>query len=80
MPHSKREIEISDQWTVSKSKLAFMVYAAELEVYALKQSREESCLDNDSAWGRHFILQEIFDEMDKVIEGDMPELKEVKNG
>lgn len=80
MSHSKREIAISDQWTTSKSKLAFMVYAAEIEVYALEQSREESSLDSASAWGKHYILEEIYCEMDRVIDGDMPELKEVTNG
>lgn len=62
---SSSQLAISDQWTVTKSKLAFMSAMAEAEVYAL--ARGEEIHTHNSAWGRKYILEEIYDEMNAVI-------------
>ena len=81
---SKRECATSDAWTVAKSKLAFVAAVCELEAEHVSEINcpfEGLHADKDALWGRHFVLQEIYDQMDEAIEGELqqPSVKEVVN-
>lgn len=70
-------MQISDQWTISKSKLALMSAISQLEAewLFLKGHLPEALEDKDAKWGQRFIMDEIFKEMNEVIEG--PELRAI---
>ena len=84
MARADRATEISDRWTVCKSKLAFLTEISAMEANMVFKNKGQPCDDlhrnKDALWGRHFIMQDVLDEMSEAIEGDWPELKEVSSG